>query len=115
MCVSYLCEIVAREKLKVKPVIDIQSAAALLSSISISLTSATAASVDPKGQYPQAVAGKHDSSNIAARLHNTELDNVFMTAPRKRAPLLFGYHDVEPRGRDDLTQARTTTCGRPKP
>jgi hypothetical protein len=29
VCVSYLREIVAREKLKVKPVVNIQSAAAL--------------------------------------------------------------------------------------
>ena len=53
--------------------------------------------------------------NIEADYDEGTDHEVTMTAPRKRAPLLFGYHDVEPRDRDDLTQARTMTCGRPKP
>jgi hypothetical protein len=118
MCVSYLCEIVAREKLKVKPVVDIQSAATLPNAFP---DTRIGEDVSP-WRFPDAHersispsrSGKQDSSNIAARLQNTELDSVFMAAPRTLVPLLFGYRDVGLRGKDDASSSPRTTCGRPK-
>src|SRR5207244_12444250 len=85
-------------------------------SISISLTSATAASVDTKGRYPQATDGGKSSSKTISRVWNvTEMDILLMAVLRTPAPLLFECRGVEPQDRSDSVQERIVMCERPLP
>src|SRR5262245_38171130 len=66
-----------------------------------------------KGRYPQARDSEKTTSKTSARVRDmSQIVGLFMAPIRTLAPPLFGFHDGEPRDKNDSVQAQTATCER---